>query len=233
MAWHQISDKPLSGPMMAYFTDAYMCHMALMSWPLKCFKISYDFVEHSEFFYDHKWKMCFKLPNAASARKEVISKDEIKFNHNPTKSLTVKKKRAIQNGQTPNIIGICPSCVYMALFEPSQILLHTQMDSPWWHHQMETFSASLVLCAGNSPVTGEFPCKGHWRGALMISLICTLNKRLIKHSWGWWFEASLCPLWRHCKALYWWVPHTGNLPHTPSPNPLQQYQFTITFKRVK
>ena len=28
---------------------------------------------------------------------------------------------------------------------------------PWWHHQMETFSAILALCAGNSPVTGEFP----------------------------------------------------------------------------
>ena len=29
--------------------------------------------------------------------------------------------------------------------------------SPWWRHQMETFSALLALCAGNSPVTGEFP----------------------------------------------------------------------------
>ena len=27
----------------------------------------------------------------------------------------------------------------------------------WWRHQMETFSALLALCAGNSPVTGEFP----------------------------------------------------------------------------
>ena len=25
----------------------------------------------------------------------------------------------------------------------------------WWRHQMETFSALLVLCAGNSPITGE------------------------------------------------------------------------------
>ena len=29
--------------------------------------------------------------------------------------------------------------------------------SPWWRHQMETFSALLALCAGNLPVTGEFP----------------------------------------------------------------------------
>ena len=27
----------------------------------------------------------------------------------------------------------------------------------WWRHQMETFSALLALCAGNSPVPGEFP----------------------------------------------------------------------------
>ena len=27
----------------------------------------------------------------------------------------------------------------------------------WWRHQMETFSALLAICAGNSPVTGEFP----------------------------------------------------------------------------
>ena len=29
----------------------------------------------------------------------------------------------------------------------------------WWRHQIETFSASLALCAGNSPVIGEFPRK--------------------------------------------------------------------------
>ena len=41
---------------------------------------------------------------------------------------------------------------------------------------METFSALLDFCAGNSPVNG------HWRGALMFSLICVwingwVNKR--------------------------------------------------------
>ena len=28
-----------------------------------------------------------------------------------------------------------------------------------------------------------------------------LNKRLSKHSWGWWFEMLLCPLWRHCIVI--------------------------------
>ena len=29
----------------------------------------------------------------------------------------------------------------------------------WWRHQMETFSVLLAFCAGNSPVTGEFPAQ--------------------------------------------------------------------------
>ena len=41
----------------------------------------------------------------------------------------------------------------------------------WWRHQMETFSALLALCAGNSPVPVNSPHKGQWRGVLMFSLI--------------------------------------------------------------
>ena len=29
----------------------------------------------------------------------------------------------------------------------------------WWRYQMETFSALLAICAGNSPVPGEFPAQ--------------------------------------------------------------------------
>ena len=46
-----------------------------------------------------------------------------------------------------------------------------EMPYPWWRHQMETFSALLVLCAGNSPVPVNSPHKGQWRGALMFYLI--------------------------------------------------------------
>ena len=42
----------------------------------------------------------------------------------------------------------------------------------WWRHQMETFSALLDICAGNSPVPVNSPHKGQWRGALVFSLIC-------------------------------------------------------------
>ena len=44
--------------------------------------------------------------------------------------------------------------------------------SAWWRHQMETFSALLAICAGNWPVTFEFPSQSQWPRALMFSLIC-------------------------------------------------------------
>ena len=34
------------------------------------------------------------------------------------------------------------------------------------------FSALLPISAGNSPIPGNSPHKGQWRGALMFSLIC-------------------------------------------------------------
>ena len=51
----------------------------------------------------------------------------------------------------------------------------------WWRHQMETFSALLALCVGNSPVTGEFPHKGQWREALIFSLICVWINRWVNN----------------------------------------------------
>ena len=42
----------------------------------------------------------------------------------------------------------------------------------WWRLQMATFSALLTICAGNSPVTGEFPAQRPLRGSFGVSLIC-------------------------------------------------------------
>ena len=55
----------------------------------------------------------------------------------------------------------------------------------WWRHQMETFSALLAICAGNSPVPVNFPHKSQWRGALMFSLICVwINGWVNNHEAG-------------------------------------------------
>ena len=60
---------------------------------------------------------------------------------------------------------------------------------PWWRHQIETFSALQALCAGNSPVTGEFPSQRPVTRSFNVFFDLRLNKRLSKHSRGWWFEA--------------------------------------------
>ena len=54
----------------------------------------------------------------------------------------------------------------------------------WWRHRMEAFSALLALCAGNSPVTGEFPSQGPVTRGFDVSFYLRLNKRLSKQSWG-------------------------------------------------
>ena len=70
-------------------------------------------------------------------------------------------------------------------------------DISWWRHQMETSSALLALCAGNSSVTGEFPSQRPVTRSFDVSFDLRLNKRLNKQSWGWWFETLSCSLWRH------------------------------------
>ena len=70
----------------------------------------------------------------------------------------------------------------------------------WWHHQMETFFTLLVLCAGNSLVTSEFPSQRPVTQSFDVSFDLCLNKRLSKQSWGWWFQMPSCSLWRHCNV---------------------------------
>ena len=59
---------------------------------------------------------------------------------------------------------------------------------------METFSALLALCGGNSPVTGNSPLKRQWRRALMFSLICAWIKG--------WFNSCEAGDWKPHPAHY-------------------------------
>ena len=68
----------------------------------------------------------------------------------------------------------------------------------WWRHQMETFSALLAICAGNSPVTGEFLSQRPVTRSFDVFFGLRLSKCLRKQSWGWWFETPSRSLWRHC-----------------------------------
>ena len=87
----------------------------------------------------------------------------------------------------PNLRGLNTS--------PSTTFHATSCPSSWWRHQMVTFSALLALCAGNSPVTGEFPAKRPVARSVGVFLDLRLNKCC------WWFETPSPSLWRHCNAM--------------------------------
>ena len=61
-----------------------------------------------------------------------------------------------------------------------------------------SISALLDICAGNSPVTGEFRAQRPRRQSFDVFFDLRLNKRWSKRSWGWWSETPSRPLWRHC-----------------------------------
>ena len=62
------------------------------------------------------------------------------------------------------------------------------------------FSALLAICAGNSPVTGEYPAQRPMTRSFGVFFDMRLNKRLSKQWWSWCFETPSRPLWRHCNV---------------------------------
>ena len=65
---------------------------------------------------------------------------------------------------------------------------------------METFSALLALCAGNSPVTGEFTSQRPVTRSFDVFFYLHQNKRLSKQSRHRWFETPSHSLWRQCNG---------------------------------
>ena len=61
-------------------------------------------------------------------------------------------------------------------------------------------SGLLAICAGNSPVTGEFPAQRPVTRSFDVFFELRLNKRLSKQSWVWWFETPSRPVWHHCNG---------------------------------
>ena len=88
-----------------------------------------------------------------------------------------------------------PNMIYHTAWTPCHIIRKVQIT--WWRHQMETFSALLALCAGNSPVPGEFPTQRPVTRSFDVFFDMRPNKQLSKQPWGWWFERPWWSLWRH------------------------------------
>ena len=125
----------------------------------------------------HEWKIKLRIrisSNAEAYHVVIIAQIPCKRNDGPSVAVVVINVR--------DTIGIS---VALSLYT-------------WWRDQIETYSALLAICGGNSPVPGEFPAQGPVTRSFDVFFYLHLNKRLSKQSWGWWFETLSRLLWRHC-----------------------------------
>ena len=105
----------------------------------------------------------------------------------------------------------------------------------WWRHQMEKFSALLAICAGNSPVPGEFPTQRPVTRSFDVFFDLRLNKRLSKQSWGWWLETIFRPLWRNrneCHGCGMWVSMSVTFPQPPNKAHFRDTHFQFILNRI-
>ena len=102
--------------------------------------------------------------------------------------------------------------VHLCFLNPSHFLegsdktiLYCSLRVAWWRHQMETISALLAFCVGNSPVTGEFPIQRPVTQSFDVFFDMHLNEQLSKQLPCWWFKTGLL-----CGEFtsHWWIPHT-------------------------
>ena len=119
-------------------------------------------------------------------------------------NLTRHSNQNVSNINSLPLLQLFGSCFQQLLIRFHRIarshpltLIVGTMSPSWWRHQMETFSALLAICAGNSPVPGEFPTQMPVTRNFDVFFDLRPNKRLSKQWWGWWFEMLSCPLWRH------------------------------------
>ena len=96
----------------------------------------------------------------------------------------------------------------------------------WWRHQMEIFSALLVLCVGNSPVTGEFPSQRPVRQSFDVFFDIRLNNRLNKQSRRRRFETLSRSLCRHCNGI---TNHKGVVAITPDQTNFKRTSITCLY----
>ena len=66
-----------------------------------------------------------------------------------------------------------------------------------WRLEMQTFSALLALCAGNSPITAEFSSQRPVTRSFDVFFNLRQNIRLNKQSRRRWFKTSSRSSWRH------------------------------------
>ena len=141
--------------------------------------------------FSHLLRTCSVIPNGTRGGKlvvifglcEISCKSCLRFYH----------KIYLSGKLHVTLFLSMPSCVRVVISRPFHWL-------SWCCHQMETFSELLAICAGNSPVAGEFPTQRPATRSFDVFFDLRLNKRLSK-PWGWWFETPSRPIWRHSNVI--------------------------------
>ena len=111
-------------------------------------------------------------------------------------------------------VMFCHVTVSAVKMELGEVIYHGALSLSWWSHQMEAFSVLLALCAGNSPVTGEFPSQRPVTRHFDVFFDLRLNKRLSKQLRCRRFETPSCSLWRHCNGEQEVMPNKNKKPTT-------------------
>ena len=88
-----------------------------------------------------------------------VGSSHSKFPTSKTRPISLSGVMELINNYIPYISLLCN-------YKNYGMLSFIDGQDSWWRHQMETFSALLALCAGNSPVPVNSPHKGQWREAL-------------------------------------------------------------------
>ena len=97
--------------------------------------------------------------------------------------------------QSNNIIHLCISNPLILC----NATLHMKTSS-----NGNIFRVTGHLC-GEFTGPGEFPTQRPVTRSFDVYFDLRPNKRLSKHSWGWWFETLSSPLWRHRNDLSTWL----------------------------
>ena len=85
-------------------------------------------------------------------------------------------------GKTGNFNHNYSNVIFQKISIMSSKMWNGSLILPCWRHQMETFSALLALCAGNSSVTGVFPWQRPVTRSFDVFFDLHMNKRLSKKS---------------------------------------------------
>ena len=156
---------------------------------MACFMLTYDQRGHVAF----DWAILQEI--------ELIS--IIKLPHISPKGQWVNIAMEMSYKQWPGLVCL----FWCAANLPTRTFTRNQQPYPsywhrsvWWRHQMEISSALLALCAGNSPVTVEFPAQMPVTRNFDVFFDLRLNKLLSEQSRHRWFRTPSRSLWRHCNG---------------------------------